>query len=52
MHMWADGLVFLGAATATSILLVNIICGIADFGAVYDSAAQEISSACLMIILM
>ncbi|KAL2261932.1 hypothetical protein VTK26DRAFT_2967 [Humicola hyalothermophila] len=50
--MWADALAFLGTAAATSILLVNIICGVVDFGAFYETEAHEISSACLMVILM
>jgi hypothetical protein len=52
INVWADGLLFSGVAIATSILLVDVICGITDFRPLFDSAAAEISGVCLLIVLM
>ncbi|KAL2131844.1 hypothetical protein VTI74DRAFT_4558 [Chaetomium olivicolor] len=52
IHAIVDGVLFLGIAIATGILLADVICGITDLGSRFDSASKEITSACLLIILM
>ena len=52
IHAVVDGLLFLGLATAMGILLVDIICGIVSFSSEFGTAAQEISSACLLVVMM
>lgn len=49
--MWVDGLLFLGLATAASILLATVIYGIYAYGSVYSST-REIASVCMLVILM
>ncbi|KAL2162910.1 hypothetical protein VTH06DRAFT_6746 [Thermothelomyces fergusii] len=45
-------LVFARVATAAGSLLVDIICGFTYFPAIFNTAAEEISSACLLIVMM
>jgi hypothetical protein len=52
LHIGVDGALFLGVATATGTLLVDIICGISDFGSLFTTAGEEIASICLLIIMM
>jgi len=52
IHAVVDGLLFLGLATAMGILLVDIICGVVNFSSEFDTAAQEISTACLLVVMM
>jgi hypothetical protein len=52
VHVVVDGILFLGVATGMGILLVDVICGLTDFGSSFDSAAAEIASVCLLIVLM
>lgn len=52
VHVVVDGVLFLGVATAAGSLLVDVICGFTDFPATFDTAAEEISSACLLIVIM
>ncbi|GAB1314773.1 hypothetical protein MFIFM68171_04983 [Madurella fahalii] len=52
IHVWVDVALFLGVATATGLLLVDIIIGICDYGAYFDPLAEEIASACLLVFLM
>ncbi|EAQ86163.1 hypothetical protein CHGG_07416 [Chaetomium globosum CBS 148.51] len=52
LHIGVDGVLFLGVATATGTLLVDVICGITDFGAIFDTAGEEIASICLLIVMM
>ncbi|KAJ4302023.1 hypothetical protein N0V88_002156 [Collariella sp. IMI 366227] len=51
-HVIVDGLLFVGIAIATGILLIDVVCGITDLGPKFDSAAKEIASACFLIVLM
>jgi hypothetical protein len=50
--MFVDGILFVSVAISMGVLLVDIICGIGDFGSAFDAAATEISSVCLLVILM
>ncbi|KAK3297145.1 uncharacterized protein B0H64DRAFT_119154 [Chaetomium fimeti] len=52
VHVGVDGVLSLGVATATGMLLVDVICGISDFGPVFNTAGQEIASVCLLVIMM
>ncbi|KXX77621.1 hypothetical protein MMYC01_204402 [Madurella mycetomatis] len=52
IHVWVDVALFLGVATATGLLLVDIIIGICDYGPHFDPLAEEIASACLLVFLM
>ncbi|KAL2175200.1 uncharacterized protein P884DRAFT_248360 [Thermothelomyces heterothallicus CBS 202.75] len=52
VHVVIDGVLFLGVATATGSLLVDVICGFTDFEATFDTAAEEISSICLLVVMM
>ncbi|KAK3906395.1 hypothetical protein C8A05DRAFT_29755 [Staphylotrichum tortipilum] len=52
IHAVVDGLLFLGLATAMGILLVDIICGVVSFSSEFDTAAQEIAAACLLVVMM
>ena len=52
IHVVVDGVLFLGVAVATGTLLIDVICGITDFRAVFDTAGEEIASVCLLIVMM
>ncbi|KAH6850459.1 hypothetical protein B0I37DRAFT_114631 [Chaetomium sp. MPI-CAGE-AT-0009] len=52
IHVGVDGVLFLGVATATGTLLVDVICGISDFGAIFDTVGEEIASICLLVVMM
>lgn len=52
IHVVVDGVLFIGVAISMGILLVDIICGVVDFRSTFRTAAEEISSACLLIVLM
>ncbi|KAK4100202.1 hypothetical protein N658DRAFT_428391 [Parathielavia hyrcaniae] len=52
IHLFVDGVIFLGVATATGMLLVDLICGLVDCPATFVSASDEIASVCLMVVLM
>jgi len=52
VHVVVDSMLFLGVATAMGTLLVDIICGVTDYGASFDTAAEEISGVCLLVVLM
>jgi hypothetical protein len=47
-----DGVTFLGVATATGMLLVDLICGFVDYPTTFSTAAEEIAGVCLMVVLM
>ncbi|KAK3370027.1 hypothetical protein B0H63DRAFT_305801 [Podospora didyma] len=51
IHVWADGLLFLGAAIATGFLLVDVVMGLGSYDDVLDTASKEIASACLLILV-
>ncbi|KAK4119189.1 hypothetical protein N657DRAFT_582198 [Parathielavia appendiculata] len=52
IHLLVDGVIFLGVATATGMLLVDLICGLVDYPSTFGSASDEIASVCLMVVLM
>jgi hypothetical protein len=52
IHVVVDSLLFLGVATAMAILLMDVISGLTDFGSTFDTAGEEISSICLLVVLM
>ncbi|KAK4041263.1 hypothetical protein C8A01DRAFT_34676 [Parachaetomium inaequale] len=52
VHVVVDGVLFLGVAVTTGTLLIDVICGITDFKAVFDTAGEEIASVCLLIVMM
>lgn len=47
-----DGILFLAVATAAGTLLVDVICGLTDFGPRFTTAGQEITSVCLLVVMM
>ena len=52
VHVVGDGALFLGVAIAMGMLLVDVVCGLVDFPSKFRTAAEEISVACLLIVLM
>ncbi|KAL1837401.1 hypothetical protein VTJ49DRAFT_3925 [Mycothermus thermophilus] len=51
-HVVVDSLLFVGVATAMGTLLVDVICGVTDFGAAFSSAGEEIACVCFLVALM
>ncbi|KAK0636080.1 hypothetical protein B0T17DRAFT_67537 [Bombardia bombarda] len=53
-HVWMDGLLFIGAATATGIILVDIIIDFAgrSYSSLEDILSREIAMVCFLIVLM
>ncbi|KAK3402622.1 hypothetical protein B0T20DRAFT_4350 [Sordaria brevicollis] len=52
-HAWADGILFVGLATTTGVVLVDLIIGIATLGQLYDEPlAKGIVEVALLILLM
>lgn len=47
-----DVALFLGIATATGVLLVDVIIGLGEYGAGFDMVIEEITSVCLLVFLM
>jgi hypothetical protein len=52
IHAWVDGLVFVGVASATGLLVVDVIIGVGNYGTRYDSLSKEIASITLLVLLM
>ena len=52
VHVVGDGVLFLGVAIAMGMLLVDVVCGLIDYPSMFRTAAQEISVACLLIVMM
>jgi hypothetical protein len=51
-HVVVDSLLFLGVATAMGTVLVDVICGVTDFGAAFTSVGEEIACVCFLVVLM
>ncbi|KAL2268924.1 hypothetical protein VTJ83DRAFT_3770 [Remersonia thermophila] len=51
-HVVVDSLLFVGVATAMGTLLVDVICGVTEFGASFSSASEEIACVCFLVALM
>ncbi|KAH7632527.1 hypothetical protein B0T09DRAFT_75705 [Sordaria sp. MPI-SDFR-AT-0083] len=52
-HAWVDGILFVGVATTTGIVLVDMIIGIAEFGSLYDGLlAKGIVLVAMLLLLM
>jgi hypothetical protein len=52
VHVVVDSVLFLGVATAMAILLMDVISGLTDFASTFNTAGEEISSICLLVVLM
>jgi hypothetical protein len=52
VHVAVDSALFLAVATSMGALLVDIICGVTDYGSSFKTAAEEITSVCLLVVLM
>ncbi|KAK4148320.1 uncharacterized protein C8A04DRAFT_24129 [Dichotomopilus funicola] len=52
IHVVIDGILFLAVATAAGTLLVDVICGLTDYGPRFTTAGQEITSVCLLVVMM
>lgn len=52
IHVAVDSVLFLGVSTAMGTLLVDVISGVTEFGSTFNSAGEEITSICLLVVLM